>query len=98
MVSRNVREVPDPDAGSVVHFDPAFALWDRVREEWRWETEAAPPEYTLGYTAERAIFTLSNDGTGLFVGFSGYPTSAKLYDVATGKLRAPRPGDHPPGG
>jgi hypothetical protein len=46
-VSRNITEVPDPDAGTVVHFDPALALWDRVRGAWRWETYEAPPEYTL---------------------------------------------------
>ena len=95
VLSRNVTEVPDPDAGTVVHFDPALALWDRVRDAWRWETDVAPPEYTLVYIAECGNFTLSFDGTGLFVKPGSYPTSTRLYDVATGKLRAPRPGDHP---
>jgi hypothetical protein len=94
-VSRNITEVPDPDAGTVVHFDPALALWDRVRGAWRWETYEAPPEYTLVHVVERATFTLSVDGTGLFVKPGSYPTSTRLYDVATGELRASRPGDHP---
>jgi hypothetical protein len=96
LVTRNVTEVPDPDAGSVVRFDPTLALWDRVRDEWRWQTHVAPPEYTLVYVAEEGNFTLSFDGTGLFVKPGRYPTSTQLYDVATGKLRAPGPGDYPP--
>ena len=93
LLSRNVTEVPDPDAGSVVHADSSFALWDCVKGAWRWETWEPPPEYTVGFTADSGHFTLSADGTGLFVKPSGYPTSARLYDVATGALRAARPGD-----
>jgi hypothetical protein len=96
LLSRNVTEVPDPDAGTVFHFDPALAVWDRVRDAWRWETHVAPPEYTLVYVAECGNFTLSFDGTGLFVKPGSYPTSTQLYDVATGELRASRPGDYPP--
>lgn len=98
LISRNVTEVPDPDAGTVVHSDPAIALWDRVRSAWRWETHVAPPEYTIGYVADRGDFTLSFDGTGLFVKPGSYPTSTRLYDVATGELRASRPGDYPSSG
>ena len=93
MISRNVSSMPDPDAGTVYNFDPAIGLWDCVRNVWRWESSDAPYEYTLVYVAETGNFTLSADGTGLYVKPGSYPRASQLYDVETGKLRPPRPGD-----
>lgn len=94
-VSRNVTEVPDPDAGSVVHADMSLALWDRESQAWRWETTEGPPEYTLTYTADRATFTLGTDSRGILVDVPEYGRSSRLYDVATGNLRPIAYGDVP---
>lgn len=92
---RNVYEVPDPDAGSVVHSDPSIALWDRHAKRWLWETSESPEYFVLGWLLGHGSIALSWDESGLFARGQGR-TSLTLYDLATGALRPARAGDSPP--